>query len=57
MLGGQRDYHLFHKILIGAIILIAIYHISTLKIHGVDQILFFYIVMLEIVGILYEYYY
>ena len=56
MLSGGKNtgYHVFHRILIGLIILIALYHISSLKIETTDQILFFYITMLEIVGISYE---
>jgi hypothetical protein len=55
--GGQSEkYHIFHQILIGIIILIALYHISIIKIETTDQLLFFYIIMLECVGIAYEYY-
>jgi hypothetical protein len=54
---GGGDYHVMHKILIGIIILIALFHISQLKIDSTDETLFFYIVMLEIVGISYEYFY
>lgn len=57
LLGGQGStYHISHKVLICIIILIALYHISKLHIHTSDQVLFFYIVMLEMVGIIYEYY-
>jgi hypothetical protein len=55
--GGQHtDYHIAHRILIGVIILVALYHISTMRLAANDQILYFYIIMLEMVGIIYEYY-
>lgn len=50
------EYKLLDKILIGAIILIALYHVSILNITTVDQIMFFYIIMLEMIGIAFEYY-
>jgi len=57
IIGGQGEsYHIVHRILICMIIIIALYHISKLQIHTSDQVLFFYIVMLEMVGIIYEYY-
>ena len=52
----NREYKTFDKIIIGIIVLIIIYHLSVLKISNVDQIMFYYIAMLEMVGILYEYY-
>jgi hypothetical protein len=57
LIGGKSDeYHIMHRILIGIIILIALYHIAYIKIDTTDQILFFYIIMLEMIGILYEYF-
>jgi hypothetical protein len=57
LLGGQHaNYHIAHRILIGIIILVALYHISTMRLDANDQILYFYIIMLEMVGIIYEYY-
>jgi hypothetical protein len=55
ILGGQNgDYHIFHKILIFIIIVMALYHISKLEIHETDTVIFFYIVMLEMIGIIFE---
>ncbi len=56
--GGKesREYKIIDRILIGMIILIALYHISHMKIKTPDQMLIFYVLMLEIIGVIYEYY-
>jgi hypothetical protein len=56
--GGQSDkYHLFHRILIGIITLIVLYHLFIMKLETQDQIMFLYIILFEIIGIGYEYFY
>lgn len=58
MLSGSQNtsYISIHLVLIGLILCITLFHIYNLKIETTGEILCFYIIMLEIIGISYEYF-